>query len=521
MASTKGRDEGLARKQAEKLHRRLDLRKVSMKNLFSIVALTFLTLALISPATTQQAQNQTMHQTATARTTYSTQPSTVKPGLYWFQVGAYAANGRAFGSGFGISVTGASVEIQVRYSQHVVDQDGELAYWVGLNLPDNSFIQIGYLISASVSYPQWFWAYFLHDADKPSSTCTVTCPVGDEIGPNGTWYEFSLQASGTRWYAFVNGIQVGSVDLGVANSRGSGPYAVAEVAGTRSAKTILGPVAFRNLQYRDSQGTWHMSKFGVSLCCNGIGSDSYPGTYPYGIQAVTGEDNKWLAGSNLKQPIKKQGSYLWPWYKVTAQGLPAGQTFTDKWQIYGSTVNLPNIPENTLTQANSRQHSEGWYVNGLIDKGVQGSLVVTDNLIVSPHYVQQWFIQVTSPIGTTSGSGWHDDGSIATISVAPTEVAALGIFGKLGVRLRFSSWMVSPNLTANGPEVSTGVSLVNQAELKFPELEIRVKSPFTIQAIWTEDYRLLYSLLTITMVALVAPTVLLASKRIWPKRKEK
>ncbi len=73
----------------------------------------------------------------------STQPDNVTAGQYWFQVGAYAANGNGnYGDRFGIPVTGASVEIRIKYYQHPIDSD--LGYWVGINLPGNSFIQVGY-----------------------------------------------------------------------------------------------------------------------------------------------------------------------------------------------------------------------------------------------------------------------------------------------------------------------------------------------------------------------------------------
>ncbi len=71
------------------------------------------------------------------------------PGLYWFQVGAWGANGGAYGSNFGMPVTGASEEIRVNYRHSYAAPNGEVVYWVGINLPGDSFIQVGYMIQAS------------------------------------------------------------------------------------------------------------------------------------------------------------------------------------------------------------------------------------------------------------------------------------------------------------------------------------------------------------------------------------
>ncbi len=290
-----------------------------------------------------------------------------------------------------------------------------------------------------------------------------------------------MQASGTVWYAFVNGAQVGSVDLGVSNSGTNGPYASAEVAGTRYADTILGPVEFRNLEYRDTSGQWHMVSPAVSLCCYSLGSDSYSGKYPYGVVSLPGENNYWLAGSNLNDSIQEEGDLLWPWYQVNVEGLPAGVTFRNGWYLYDTTIDLTNLPEFLPITASSRYFLDDWYVNGVLQNTEgMGIFSATGNLTLKPLYVKQWLVQVNSSIGTPTGSGWYNDGAITTISVNPTVMRASGILSDFGVESVLAGWTGD----YEGPVVNG-------------ETTIHVKSPMTITAVWRTNYGMLpyYSVL--------------------------
>ena len=78
-------------------------------------------------------------------------------GLYRFQVGVWAANGPGYSSTFNLPVTGASVEIQIRSDQHITDSSSGIFYWVGLVLPNDAFIQVGYGLSDYYASAKWFW----------------------------------------------------------------------------------------------------------------------------------------------------------------------------------------------------------------------------------------------------------------------------------------------------------------------------------------------------------------------------
>ena len=119
---------------------------------------------------------------------------------------------------------------------------------------------------------------------------------GDLVGPNGTWYTYSLQSNGNVWSTYVDGVLFGSVNLGVSNSGGNTPSAHAEVPGTLTTQIILGPVEFRDLAYRDTNNVWYNVSSATAYIGYGVGSDTVPSdAFPYGIQLVGVND--WLAGT--------------------------------------------------------------------------------------------------------------------------------------------------------------------------------------------------------------------------------
>jgi hypothetical protein len=261
--------------------------------------------------------------------------SITESNLYWFQVGAYAASDTGYGDDFGQSVTGASVEIRV-LDQKLTHADTDDSYWVGLNLPNDAFIQAGYTLNPQYNsgHPSWFWEYFL-----PGTAAEGTGGfLGDEwksAGNNGTWVKFSITSSGTVWSAFDDDRLLGKIDLSIANSGTSGPYASAESAQTNWTDNILGPVEFRNLSYRDAYGVWHPATAAVTLCGYSVGSANYTGNYPYGVEGIPGENNHWLAGSGLQ--YTPEGQYIWPWYYVNVKST-LGSTTGSGWYTENSQV---------------------------------------------------------------------------------------------------------------------------------------------------------------------------------------
>jgi len=266
------------------------------------------------------------------------------PGRYWFQVGAAAANpSGGYGDRFDEAVTGARVEIRVLSPQDLLHPDTDLSYWVGLDLPNDAFIQVGYELDPMIQggAATTFWEYFLPGTAK-EGTGPFLGGTGDTVGPNASWDTFTIENSRTRWSTYFGQQLMGSVDLGVSDSGSYGPYASAEVAGVNEADNILGPVEFRNLAYRDVNMGWHAAESAVAVCCYSVGSQNLTGrNYPYGVVGVPGENNHWLAGSSV--PYAAQGEYLWPWYSVDISS-PFGNVSGGGWYVYGSQTTFSISP---------------------------------------------------------------------------------------------------------------------------------------------------------------------------------
>jgi len=196
-----------------------------------------------------------------------------------------------------VDVTGASVQIKTHVPPY--NPNAYTSYWVGLDLPNDAFIQVGYVSwPSNDGYPVRFWEYFPpRGADL--GTGFLGDSEGEAVGPNGTWYTYSIKSNGDTWFAYVNGMLEGSYDLGASSSGGNTPYAVAEVEGAYVTNIPLGPVEFRNLEYRDVNGIWHNVSSAVAWMGYGVGSGMLPSDarFPYGLKVLGVND--WIAGTGL------------------------------------------------------------------------------------------------------------------------------------------------------------------------------------------------------------------------------
>ena len=206
-----------------------------------------------------------------------------------------------------VNVTGASVQIRTHVPPY--NPNAYTSYWVGLDLPNHAFVQVGYVSwPSNGGYPQRFWEYFPPKGDDAGGGFHGDSE-GQEVGPNGTWYTYSFESKGNTWYAHVNGIVEGSYDLGAPNSAGNTPYAIAEVEGAYATNIPLGPVEFRDLAYRDTSNTWHNVSDAVAWMGYGLGSGTLPASahFPYGLEVIGVND--WIAGTGL--PTTYNNTSIW------------------------------------------------------------------------------------------------------------------------------------------------------------------------------------------------------------------
>jgi hypothetical protein len=237
-------------------------------------------------------------------------------GEYWFQVGVIMESATS------VDVTGASVQIMTHY----LPPQGlaRFAFWVGLNLPNDAFIQVGYANWPEKSGPQRFWEYFPPNTANQGSSAFLGDYYGWPVGPNGTWWTYSLQSYGDVWSAYIDGVIDGSVNLG-ASSSGGNPYALyafAEVSHVYSTNIPLGPVEFRDLAYRDTSNVWHNVSEGLASMGYGAGSAIGPtgASFPYGLEVLGVND--WIVGSGLPSTLNYttiwSGSAVIPEFPTTS-----------------------------------------------------------------------------------------------------------------------------------------------------------------------------------------------------------
>lgn len=223
-----------------------------------------------------------------------------------------------------MNVTGARVEIMTHVPQPS-DPNANTSFWVGLDLPNNAFIQVGYVSWAGTGgYPQRFWEYYPPNTASQGGGRFHGDFEGDEVGPNGRWYTYSMYSRGTVWSFYINGVLDGSYDIGVSNSGGDTLSAVAEVEGALTTHVILGPSEFRNFAFRDTDNVWHNVSAATGYVGLGAGSGTLPSSVsnPYGLQVLG--TNDWLAGSGL--PQIQNGQQLWDVSTQTTSTILHSQT---------------------------------------------------------------------------------------------------------------------------------------------------------------------------------------------------
>jgi len=112
-------------------------------------------------------------------------------------------------------------------------------------------------------------------------------------------------------------------------------------------------------------------------------------------------------------------------------------------------------------------------------------------------YSDQYYLDVSSPYGTASGSSWYDAGSTATFSIAPTEVSIPGFMGLLGAKIVFDRWSGDSTATAKSATVM-------------------MDSPKKVVAVWRTDHTQAYMTLgaIIALVAVLAAVLFMKMRNV-------
>ncbi|MGC9205348.1 MAG: hypothetical protein ACP5FN_03705 [Candidatus Micrarchaeia archaeon] len=388
---------------------------------------------------------------------------------YWFQFGARSGSDSAFNNG-------ASVQIQTITPQN--SSSGSIGFWLGENLDNGAFLQVGYLIeNASGSYPslcttsgctndeylkagdaEWFYEYF-----PPGYNGGFLGAIGPDgsAGLNGTFNTYSFYSIGDTWYFEINGKVVGSANLGTSTSGAEMPVAFGEVANTSSSSNYIRQVIFANLSaYK--YGMYFPAATGYNYIGYGVGSKKNIKN-PYGVEELGNRVNYFAVGSGL--PQQANGTQLWSLgYNVKIVSKYGNINSSTAYIAYATTqISAPSI---VYIAPGEREIFEGWSGKGVgsyTGPSNSTSINVDSNITETANWELEYLLNVSSPYSSTYGGGWYKNGSTVNYGLDNST-----IYINSSSRLDFLGW-------SNGNKNISG--------------EIKVNSPYNLNANWQRGYR--------------------------------
>ncbi|MGC8537545.1 MAG: hypothetical protein ACP5MZ_00990 [Candidatus Micrarchaeia archaeon] len=373
---------------------------------------------------------------------------------YWFQSGAIGSQNASFNNG-------VSASIQTVYPQS--DINGSFGFWIGETLSNGAFAQVGYEVpNATAVYPEscnissctgnvtlyagiptWFWEYF--PAGGPSSGFYGGVGQNDSVGPNGSFNTFSFESFGDVWYFYMDGKVLGSVDLGTSNSGAFSPTAFAEYADTYNNNAYMKPVIFSNLSIYKN-GIFLPVPEAHTYVGYGKGSDDLLPN-PYGVKEIGNRVNYFEVGSGLPlyngTILWREGFYLHIDSQYNVSG--AGEYMS------ASSVRI-SAPQSISLGVGKRALFDGWKGYGYgsyTGSSANATVYMAGNITEQAEWRTQYYVNVTTPYGNAYGSGWYDNGSVASFSV-PNPTVVIGY----GARAQFSEWNDGATSTSSSIVVS-------------------------------------------------------------------
>jgi len=388
---------------------------------------------------------------------------------YWFQSGADSG-------GVSSNNNGASVYIQTVGLQ--APQTGAFGFWVGENLDNGAFLQVGYEIPnesglypnmcspsgcngsvyLTAGQPTWFWEYFPAGYKGPQFYGAVGS--NDSIGAPGVFNRYSFVYNNSVWRFYFNNNTIGSVDLASGTSGSYVPVAYAELADTYQNTTLLQNVLFKNLSYYKN-GAFSLVPEGYSYVGYGTGSQTALKN-TYGVAEVPGYADYFEIGSAL--PLLASNTKLWSSAYNLYVKSEFGNTTGSGYYLTFSVVNF-TAPEYVYVTPYERMAFDGWVGSGFnsyTGPDNPGSVKMGDNVTETATWAAEYYVNVTSEYGSALGSGWYYQNSTALIGINKTPVIV-----SPGVREVFGGW-------------SNGMSGVG--------FKAAVTGPLTVAALWKKEY---------------------------------
>ena len=200
---------------------------------------------------------------------------------------------------------------------------------------------------------------------------------------------------------------------------------------------------------------------------------------------------------------------------LTVETDPAGIATIPGEGDYNHYANVTlNAPETIAVDAGTRYEFSHWTVDG-ISQGIAINpivVLVDADHTATAHYVLQYYLTMSTNFGTVSpGSGWHDAGSVITISTTgPISPRSSG------ERYAWNGWTGSGNGSYSGIGNPTSITM---------------NGPITQTASWSHQYRLIiatnlgsttpsvgenwYDAGTVVAISATTPSVVTGERYLW------
>jgi len=163
------------------------------------------------------------------------------------------------------------------------------------------------------------------------------------------------------------------------------------------------------------------------------------------------------------------------------------------WCDAGQTIRLGPVPSD-FGNDTTRLKLLMWKINGLTQQGQSIEIQMGAPYTIELTYEKEYFLNVTSQYGQPNGGGWYPSGQEARFSVTYQG-------SDFPVRHIFAGWESAP---------PTKITLLDGTNGS-----VTVDRPYIVKAVWKDDYRLMWTSLTILVlsVAVIASIAVIALRR--------
>ena len=358
---------------------------------------------------------------------------------YWFQTGVRGSPPSNFNNGAGVT-------IQTVYQNAT---NGSIGFWVGEDLSNGAFIQVGYEITNTSGYysssctnstksvflhagiPTWFWEYFPVGANN-NEFCGGIGQNGS-VGQNGQFNNYSFRSSGDIWSAYFNNKLLGSIDLGAPSSGQNPPSVFAEYADTNTNVWPLKNVTFKDMLYYIGNVS-RLVPQGYAAVSYGKGSlTALPN--PYGVKELGNFADYFEVGSGIS--LTQGPARLWQiGYTVTVLSAFGNLSASNNYIAY-SNVSLI-APQAVNISTGVREQFVGWVGSGqnsYTGINLTQNLTLDNNITETALWQKQYFLNATTQYGNVSGGGWYDVNTTAFVSISSNIINTAP-----GSRVVFAGW---------------------------------------------------------------------------------